>query len=413
VTGRPKTHLLALAAALATAAIAAPAARAAPASFLVYTCEEHETIGIGEDLCRIGPDGRGRRRLTSDGREGSARYDHPALSADGRLLAFTHGAPETPLWAAAPDATNRRRLPTTDVRYNAVNAGGTRLAYVEIMDTLPGEPQGEATAVLHTVNADGGDRRQWARRVNYPTWWGNRLVAVPGGLDGGERVCVMKEGTGECERSIAVMMGHILRHPAVSPDGRLVAAVAESTNIHLSDPGLFLFSTRTRKRVGVVSRSLLAERPAWSPDGQAIAYADGDEIEVVPRGKPEAVQHLAVGEHPTWAGRAGTRRSGLKVTSVSIRGRRMVARGTIAPGARERLHVTFTGSTATGGYSRAWWPRPGGGGRFTVAHTIGDPGDRYVAGCRLVITYPGDGRRKRSTSMRRPRGGVCTRTGDG
>jgi hypothetical protein len=404
----PLRHAPKLALALTAAVLAPPSAGATPASFLVYSCNDPWAREHHGELCRVNADGRGQGTLTSDGDPDGRGYFQAAIARGGGLLTFTYGVNELPLFAARPDASSRRPLPTTDVRHPAVSDDGSRLAYAEATDPLPGEPPTQSTPVLHTMSSDGTGRREWARWVSYPTWWGDRLVAVPGDERGGERVCVMKDGTGECERPIAELAGHRLRHPAISPDGRLVAAVTEPDRFSTFSDGIFLFSTETGKRVGAVTTNDGVERPVWSPDGQAIAFQDGREIAVVPRGNPKARQRLAAGDYPTWGGAAGTKPSRLKVTSVSIHGRRIVARGSIAPGAHERFHVSFTGATYVG-YGRHWWPKPGKGGRFTITHTIhpGDDRDLYLYRCRLVVTYPGDSTHKRSTAYREPRTGVC------
>lgn len=395
--------------ALVFVAAMAPPSAAAPPSFLVYSCSSPagQDADKGE-LCRVAADGRKERPITQGGDVDGPDHIHPSLARDGSVLAFVFGIDELSLYAAHTDGSDRRALPTTDARHPSVSPDGTRIAYAEEVEANEGEPGPHRTPVLHTVNADGTNRVAWGRNLNYPTWWGERVVAVPGGLDGGDRVCLVREASGECERALVSLPGQVLRSPAVSPDGKLLAAVVDRGTVTSADEGIHLFSTTTGARTGTVIGNTGAERPTWSPDGRAIAFSDTGRVHVVPLGNPAAIQMLGHGDDPSWGGPAGSASAGLKLTSVTVTGRRVIARGKIAPAARERLHVSFTGNSPVG-YGRTWWPKTGSGGRFTLSHTIprGDNREVGMRDCRLVVTYPGDSTHLRSTAYRKPRQGVC------
>ena len=387
--------------------LAGPSAGAGTSSFVVYGCSDPSGQRQGTDLCRVDLDGRGRRRLIADAQT-SSDYTHPSLSAGSRpQLAFGRGLPTGGLFEASIDMSGSRPVGGGTIWRVAISPAGDRVAYVETEDPLPSEPQGSQTPVLFTVRSDGSDRRTWGRRLTDPTWLGNQLVAVLGGVDGGSQVCVLREGTGQCERTLASLPEGQLKEPAVSPDRAIVAVVAERDSPQLF-PGIYLFSTKTSGRVDGPIGTNVSRHPAWSPDGRALAYGDAGAI-YVQRRPPGAGGYQLVrrgaGEL-AWGGISGQRSPRLRVRSVVVRGRQVTIRGTIARKARAALRVEF----ARGGgvvRSRIFWRRAHHGRfgfRYRIPHE--NPADGFFS-CGLFVSYPGDTTFGWGYARRVPRGGAC------
>lgn len=353
-----------------------PCAGARTASYLAFECRDPEGLSYDSDLCRVDADGRAMRHLTRNAVT-TSDYLYPSLSAGGHpRLAFAFGYPEPGVFVARADASGRRSLGGSGASRVAISPSGGRVAYVETREPLPGEPQGQSIPVLFTVRSDGSGRRQWGRRLTDPTWLGNRLVAVRGGLDGGPEVCILREGTRHCERTVARLPGGYIRTPAISPDRKLLAAVAERDSPFLAR-SIWVFRTKTAKVVGDDVGGLVAGGPAWSPDGRALAYTDESRLYVQQR-PPAAGRYILVSsgaERPVWGGVGGTRSTKLRVTGVSVDGRDVTVRGTIASGVRRALRLDFwrTGSTGREGII---WRRARSQLHAALHDPQGEPGRR-------------------------------------
>jgi hypothetical protein len=360
----------------------------------VYGCRDN-VVHYDLDLCRVGADGRNARRLTRDAQQ-TETYAAPTLSRAGDRLAYLRGEPPASLFVSGTDATGAVQLASGGrLDGAAIAPAGDRVAYVR-------------DGVLYTVRTDGSDVRELGRGWSHPTWIDDRVAAIP--PDTTDRLCVVGAG-GACERVLAHMPDAPLRDPAVSPDGRFVAAYAD---IPVGRPGrfrfpsIYAFDTRNGRPIGEVQSSgLVATDPTWSPDSRAIAFSDQG-ILVAARPPGDIAYRLVRGEaySPAWAGPAGPRAPRLRITRAWARGRRVFVRGTIARGARSHLlgEVRWGGSV---GYVRKAWPRPRRG-RIAVSYLLPRAQLRESpSGCGVVLAYPGDATYGWGFVNRRVRGGVC------
>jgi hypothetical protein len=407
------------AAALAASLAAATGASAATASFLVYECGSEAHPTANDQLCRVDADMRGFQRLMPVHPDDEHDHRDPSLSRNGKLLAYAFGFPNRRLFVNNRDGTSARAITETDVWAVAASPDGRTIAFVETRSPVGDENPTRRVPVLHSINADGTGRRVVADGATDPTWLGNRIVAVPGGdLDGGPRACVIG-ADGGCERVVADASPLTLSDPAVSPNGKYVAAVLHRNIGQPLDDGIWVFSAKTGKRLRRLTSGINYEQPTWSPDSQAVAWSQGSDMVISPRVPP--VRKLSDdrpwspqlgqqpfprdGEWPTWGGKAGTRPAGLRITSTSVSGDRLRVRGTVDPGARTPLHVTFEASGPSYGVEEHSWPVPKSG-RFSLSRKLGANGDEFQ-GCTVVVSYVGDSKYLRATDYAKTRGGVC------
>lgn len=124
---------------------------------LVYVCREFGDLQ--EQLCVIGADGAGRRRLLPAGWRGI----DPAWSPDGRTIAFSGWDPVNVgylhLWGVAPEGGAPRQisvaLNTLHEQQPAWSPDGTRLAFQGIR---PRPPYAPGLPEVFTMRVDGSER---------------------------------------------------------------------------------------------------------------------------------------------------------------------------------------------------------------------------------------------------------------
>ena len=349
------------------------------------------------NLCRIDPDGRVRLLTRVDGRDGR-EYDHPSLSHDGTRLAFAfdgaiHLGGADPL--TAPVLAPAPSFPSPSVDDVDLHPTAPMVAFVRSPLT---DGHGETEHDAGVADADG--IRLVARDTEYVAWLGDRVAADVGGFgDAGHRLCIPTADGASCEHVVLADPRGSVGDPAVSPDGRRIAAVVSNQDGEY----LRIFDARTGR---VLRRRLFygghAGTPAWSPDGRTIAffYFQGIYLVDVRTGHE---QLFASGmRNPTWGGRIGARNPRLRLRSVRVRGRRMYVRGTIGRGVRAPILVHFHSS-----HSQGLWrdvrvnPRRG---RF--AATVRGLQERPYA-CHLVVTFTGDARFHRAAAGRRMKEDRC------
>jgi Tol biopolymer transport system component len=192
---------------------------------------------------------------------GTARNYHPRVSPDGRYLAFDSDRDgERGVYVVNRDGTDPRRI--SGEGFAAVPSWSPdmrALAYVRAEPHRPG-----VWNLWRLDRATGEQTRLTSYR--YGQTWGaswfpdSRRVCY----SHEDRLVVLDTETGETHAFASPLPRRLLRTPAVSPDGRVVAFQVMRNGVwllHLSDGTM-------RRLIEDPS----AEEFAWSPDGRRLAY---------------------------------------------------------------------------------------------------------------------------------------------
>ena len=252
----------------------------------------------GQAIYSMDADGRRQVALTRPRPSGG----QPAWSPDGRLLAFETDAS---VWTMRPDGTSLRRV--TSGREPDWSPDGARLAVVS----------GSERELL-VVPAGGGSTRRLLRTrageaVSSPSWSPDgRLLAyaVKTQGRGGRLETLRLDGT---HRTVVARLSawglYFTGDPDWDRSGRIVFADTPRLG---EDSDLFTIDPRTRvRRHLTVTPGIGETQPAWSPDGQAVAFllddyddANGPAAGIYMmrvRGAGAQVRVIADQEHTYWA----------------------------------------------------------------------------------------------------------------
>ena len=342
-----------LAASAAALATAAPAA----ADSLLYRC--------GGNVCRVAPDGTGRKQLTTDGRPGGPAYSWLSATRDGSRMAVSKAT-----FAYVLDGAGRQR-------------GGGRVATLELLGELapppitapPGTPPTLGFIPYLFVTApDGSGREAVARAVIDTAWLGGRLLRSDGSSQPPypRGLCLLASNTDfMCERDVARDPVNDLSAPAVSPDGRLVAVARTPAERNGGTGPIVLFDVASGRPVRVLTGGDGDALPSFSPDGRRLAFNRGRDIYVIATdGAPGSERRVVAGGlQPIWVTGGGACRPRASVRPA-LRRRSVTVRA-CAPSAgtltvtltrRGRRVARRTVSTRRGGIVTVRFDRPRGAG---------------------------------------------------
>ncbi|HEY8506195.1 MAG TPA: hypothetical protein VIL46_16530, partial [Gemmataceae bacterium] len=257
--------------------------------------------------------GEARARLPTAGEEKS-RVAVLALAADGRTAVGISGTPDgrthrLHVWDVAEGKEVESRLLRDDEPHDALLAGGdwlagtARVARPSLEKSEKGDPADRAPVRLIVQDRKDGRPRM---RATLPGAWGFAVAEVPGGYalatasgelkgtDTGNRLArsalhVWEIATGTPRLEIVREGGESdadLSDPAVSPDGRTLAAVWGERTVEI-------FDAWTGKELRTLRSDARVLELAFSPDGALLAagLADGgvliwDVAAVTRRGHP-------------------------------------------------------------------------------------------------------------------------------
>ncbi len=262
-----------------------------------------------------------RVSLDSNGTEGDDRSGSPAISADGRLVAFssaagnlvpgdTNSSYDIFVHDRATGTTERVSVHSNGTQGNgtsysrpAISADGRFVAFTSQASNLaPGDTNGRADVFVHDRNtgettrvslgANGaqGDSHSYApelstdgRFVAFYSYAGN---LVPGDTNGETDVFVHDRQTGMTERvslhSNGTQGNSDSFSPAISADGRFVAFASDAGNLTQGDENrkrdVFIRdrTAGTTKQVSVDACASQATADSWGPaisaDGTVVAF---------------------------------------------------------------------------------------------------------------------------------------------
>jgi dipeptidyl aminopeptidase/acylaminoacyl peptidase len=372
----------------------------ADASVIAYTCG-----GSFEDVCQARPDGNGQRVLLADG-DASRRYLTPALSRDGRRLAYVV---DGDLWI--------RDLVTGRELHGIAQSGpvlvrwrgdGARIAVGELALTSTRNEVCTYNADLSGDNEGrscrgGGLRSGFAYRPDGRLW-----MNLSGGTQhqGRSILCTLlpENGPSGCADDFRVSdPAFSLESPDLSPDGRLLAVVRAASG---TEGAIALYDAATGALVRTLTNGPADAAPVFSPDGRRIAFARTGAGIWTTRvdGAPGSERRIVgQGRSPSWGGGTGRPFSRVAVKRRQ-RGTRVRGRLTVVRGATVGFKLVRKGRVIG---RRSIAAADGGSIRFRVP--LGTAGRRQLArggrlrlSLRIAVTAPGGTpeRARRSVTLR-------------
>ena len=202
-----------------------------------------------------------RVSVSSDGKQGTGDSVRPAISANGRFVAFQSEA------VLQSDDTNKK----TDVYLHDLETKETTRVSIG-----PGGVEGNAGSFSPSLSADGGLLAYWSNASNFVPGDSNKVgdIFVFNRSDGSTtRISVTPEGEGGDGMS---------SDPSMSPDGRHVAFWSAATNLVADDTNgkrdIFLVDrdTGTLTRVSVADDGTQGDGDSFSPNlgsgGHLVAF---------------------------------------------------------------------------------------------------------------------------------------------
>jgi Tol biopolymer transport system component len=222
------------------------------------------------EVYKINVDGSGEQRLT----DSPGLDSFPAWSPDGKRIAFAseRDGGNWELYVMDAGGEEQRRLTDTpeDESSPAWSPDGEKIAYVT--DVF------EGNETIHVMNADGSGRRRLAEG-NWPSWSpdGQRFVyTVYSANEEGRLVIKNADGSGQRDLGPSVLqrllaLGGADEEPAWSPDGEKIAFASED------DGEIYAINVDGSRRTRLTDIPGYDHwPPTWSPDGARIAFTSED-----------------------------------------------------------------------------------------------------------------------------------------
>jgi Tol biopolymer transport system component len=192
--------------------------------------------------------------------DGAANY-HVVMSPNAELIAYDSDREGVRgVYVAHADGTSPRRISGTG--YSIVpswSPDGTRVAFVRA------EPDHPRVWNVWIADVEGGElERITDHEVGQPwgaSWFpdGHRLA-----YSVEDRLMIADLDSGMARGYRSPRKGHLVRTPAVSPDGRRIVFQVQRDGVWLLDVD--------RARMRRILTDATAEEFVWSPEGDAIAY---------------------------------------------------------------------------------------------------------------------------------------------
>jgi Tol biopolymer transport system component len=234
-----------------------------------------ETVDYAAQLFALDTDVDSVRRLTAP----TVRGVDPAVSPDGRSVAFSRVRPEGNHVLAVVGVAGQRLRTLTHNRYGwdyepAWSPNGKRIAFIRASAAFEG--------ALYTVGARGGKpQRMWSgARPGHPSWAPDgRHIAIDGVYRSqtvGIRLVVPGTAGSVEITHPPYAYGQVDLAPSWSPDGAKLAFVRRSYQVHgyLDQAFVLTLATGEERPIttsGYENTSLHPLAARWSPDGTSVA----------------------------------------------------------------------------------------------------------------------------------------------